>query len=130
MTTAAPTTDNAALDFLNGVIGALMSSGEVAAEAYITASDPALFAIPIVAWIIDEGVVYLGQILSIAGQKFGDALIIDFQTGSEQASVLSTGTALAIAQASGNAAAIASAVASASNAWKSAINFDGWGTPT
>jgi len=125
-----PTSDNTATDILNNVVSQFMSGGETAVEVYLTALDPALLANPIMQFLLDEGVSYLGQLLSIAGQRFGDCLIIDFQTGVEGANVLSTGTALAIAQASGDSAAVTAAVAAASAAWKSAIGFDGWGTPT
>ncbi len=127
---SAPTSDNQAADILNLVISALMSGGETAAEAAITALDPALLANPVSQWLLAQGVRYLAQIVSIAGQRFGDALIIDFQTGSEASNVLSAGTALAIAQATKDPQAIADAVKAASAAWKSAIGFDGWSTPS
>jgi hypothetical protein len=124
-----PTTDNTGADFLNTVISAFMSGGQIAAEAAITALDPPLLANPIAQFLLAQGVGYLGSILSIAGQKFGDALVMDLQTGSEKSNVLTAATALAIAQASGNQTAIAAAVANADAAWKAVTNFDGWSTP-
>jgi hypothetical protein len=125
----APTTDNAPVDVINGIVSAFFTGGEVAAEAFLTALDPALLANPLGQWIIDEGVGYIGQILSIAGQKFIDGIVIDVQTNSEKSTVLSTATALAIANASGDKSAIADAVSNLSAAYKAVINMDGWGTP-
>jgi len=125
-----PTATNAAAGVLNDVISAIMSGGVVAAEAYLTALDPALMSIPIVQWLVDEGVGHLAQILTVAGERFGDSLIIDFQTGTEASDVLTTGTALALAQASGNETAIAAAVQAATDSWRSLIGYDGWATPS
>lgn len=127
---ASPTTDNKALGVINGIISALISGGEKAAEAYIVALDPALLGIPIINWIIDEGVGYLATIVSVAGQKFADALVIDIQTKQEGSNVITATTALAIAQASNDQKAIDAAIKAASSAYKTAFNLDGWSTPS
>ncbi len=124
-----PSATNSTADVINGIISALMSGGEVAAEAYITALDPVLFTPPIMQWLLDRGVQYLGQILSIAGQKFADQVVFSIQTQGEQADVITATTALAIAQASNDTAAIAGAVSAASAAYKAAFRLDGWATP-
>lgn len=126
---SSPTTENVAADILNGVISALMSGGEKAAEAYLTALDPAVLAIPIIAWIMDEGIKYLGQILSVAGQKFADEIVIDVETNGERSSVITTATALQFALASGNATDIALATQNASAAWGKLIHYDGSSQP-
>jgi len=123
------TTDNQTADILNGVVSALMTGGEAAAELFVTGLAPEVFANPIAQWLLDEGIQYIGQILSIAGQKMVDQIVFAIQTGGETSNVLSTSTALAIAQASGDPNAIASAVTDASNAWKSIVSFDGFATP-
>lgn len=115
---------------MNNVISAFMSGGEAAAEAYLTTLDPALLAFPPIAWLMDEAVGYLGQILSIAGQRFADQIVINIQTQGEESDVITAGTALAIANASGDQAAIAAAVTAASAAYKAAFGFDGWATPS
>lgn len=125
-----PTTDNKAADILNGVISALMSGGEKAAEAYLTALDPTILTVPIIAWLMDEGVQWLGQVLSIAGQKFADNLVIDIQTNGEQSGVINACTELSLALASGNQTAIDKAKLDASSAYQAAFAFDGWSTPS
>lgn len=127
---ADPTTDNKALEIINGVISALMSGGEKAAEDFIIALDPALFGIPFVTWLLDEGVHYLAMVISVAGQKFADSVVIDIQTNGEESNVITATTALAIAQASGDAGAINNAIGVASDAYKKAFNLDGWSHPS
>lgn len=124
-----PTTNNVAAEVLDGVISALMSGGEKAAEAYLTTLAPEVLAIPIIAWIMDEGVHYIGQILSIAGQKFATQIVIDVQTRGEQSSVITTATALQFALSSGNASDIAIATQNASAAWANLIHYDGSAQP-
>lgn len=124
-----PTTSNTAANIINDVISALMSGGEQAAEAYLTALDPAILSVPIIAWLMDEGVQWLGQILSIAAQKFADNVIIDIQTNAENSEVINASTALALAIGSGDQSAIQNAVSNASAAYKAAFGFDGWATP-
>lgn len=120
-----PTTDNKAAEILDGVISALMSGGEKAAEAYIIALDPAILATPFGTWLVDEGVSYVGQILSIAGQKFANEIVIDIQANGEQSSVITTATSLQYALASGDTAAITLATKNASDAWGGLIRWDG-----
>ncbi len=123
------TTDNQTADILNCVIQALLSGGEKAAEAYLTALDPVLLANPIMSWLMDVGVQYIGQILSIAGQKFVDQLVIDAQVNYEKSGVLDAGTALTLAMASKDQAAIDMAKANLSAAYQAIISFDGWSHP-
>jgi hypothetical protein len=123
------TVDNETADILNGVISALMTGGEAAAELFVTGLAPEVFGNPIMQWLLDEGIGYIGQILSIAGQKFVDSLVIDAQTNWEKSDVLNAGTTLALAIASKDQAAITSATAALSGAYKSIISFDGWSTP-
>jgi hypothetical protein len=125
-----PTTDNQTADILNGVVSALMSGGEKAAEVFVTGLAPAFFGNPITQWLLDEGISYIGQILSIAGQKFVDSLVIDAQTNWEKSDVLDSGTALALALASKDPAAIQTATNNLSQAYKAVVNFDGWSTPS
>lgn len=125
-----PTTDNQTADILNGVVSALMSGGEQAAELYVTGLAPEVFANPIMQWLLDEGIQYVGQILSIAGQKFVDSLVTDAQTNWEKSDVLDSGTALALALASKDPAAIQTATANLSAAYKAVVNFNGWATPS
>ena len=125
----AASADNAAADLLNRVISALMSGGVSAAEAELAVLAPGLQQVPVVGWLIDEGITYLAQVLSIATQKFADAVVIDIQTNGERSAVLTAVTELAFAQASGSTAAITHAIGDANAAWKAAINFDGWSTP-
>lgn len=115
---------------IDGIISALMKGGVTAAEAYIIALDPAVFAIPIVAWLMDEGIGYLAQVLEIAGEKFATAVVIDIQTNGEESAVVNAGTELAIANASGNQEAIQNAVKDATAAYASAIHWDGSATPS
>jgi hypothetical protein len=115
------------LNFLNAVIAAFMAGGEKAAEAYITALDPALFGIPFVQWFVDFGVERLGQVMSVAGQKFVDGIVQDIVVKGEKSDVITAASALAFAKASGQQASIDEAVHNLAKAYKAAINFDGWG---
>lgn len=124
-----PAADNTSANFLNTIISAFMSGGETAAETAITAADPELFGNPVMQFFLDEGVQWLGQIISIAGQKFVDNVVIDLQANGEESGVMVAGTALALANASGDTNAISKAVADASAAYKAAFNFDGIATP-
>lgn len=123
------TTTNQAATILNEVIGILMTGGEKAAEIYLTALDPGLLAIPIIAWLMDEGIEWLGQIVSIAGQKTIDGIVIDVQKNGEQSQAVTAATALILANGSGNADGITQATTALEAAYKSAINYDGWATP-
>ena len=130
MTGASPTTSNSAAEIMEQIVSAIMSGGVAAAEAYVLALDPAVLSIPIIAWAVDEGISYIAQFISIAGQKFVDGVVINIQTDLEDSNVVNAATELALAQGSGDQAAIAKAVADASAAYKAAINFDGWATPS
>lgn len=121
---------NVTLTVINGLITALMSGGIVAGETYLTSLDPALAAIPIVAWLEDEAIQYIANILTIAGEKFADQIAISIQTGAEGNNVINATTALALAQGTGNQSAIASAAAQASAAYQKAFGLDGWATPS
>lgn len=122
--------DNQTANLLNQVISALMSGGVTAAEAELEILAPGLQEAPILGWLVDEGITYLAQVLSIASQKFIDSMVIDIQTNSEKSAVLTAVTELALAQATGNTSAIKKAVGDANAAWKAVIRFDGFGTPT
>ena len=124
-----PTTTNEIAEIINQVISAFMSGGEAAAEAYLTALDPALLALPPIAWLMDEGVGYLGQILSVAGQKFVDSIVIDIVSNQEKSSVITTATAFQFALGSGNQAAITQASQNLSTAYANLIHWDGNATP-
>lgn len=124
-----PTTDNKVADFLNGIVNAFATGGEAAAKVYLVALAPGLFAYPLVGWIADELLSYLGQILSIAGQKFATQIVIDIQTNGEKSSVITAATAFQIALASGNSGAIQDAANTLSGAYGDLVHFDGWSTP-
>jgi len=126
---SSPTTVNKATVFIEGVISALMSGGELAAEAYITALEPEIFGIPFFHWLMTEAVSYMGQFLQVAGEKFADNVAVDIQTKGEESDVITAATALAIAEASNDPVAIAGAVKAAGAAYKAAFNLDGWGNP-
>ncbi len=124
------TIENDALTITNGVIGAFFQGGEVAAEAYLTALDPSLLALPIVAWFLDEGVALLGKFLRVATEKFADSVVIDIQINGEKSKALNACTELALALGSGNTDAIAQASQDAKDAYKAVVHFDGFGNPS
>ncbi len=126
---SAPTVNNQAAGILNQVISILMSDGEKAAEVYLTALDPELLAIPIVQWIMDQGVQYLGSLLSVMSQKLITGIVIDIQTNGEKSVVIQAAVALQIALSSGDKSAIATATVAASDAYRAAINWDGSAQP-
>jgi hypothetical protein len=106
-----------------------MSGGEKAAEAYLTALAPEILGIPIVQFLLDEAVSYVGQILSVAEQKYADAIVIDIQAGAEKSDVINSGVALQLAMGSGNQDAINLAATNLKNAYKGLITWDGSATP-
>lgn len=124
-----PTANNQIAQFLNELTNALMTGGVAAAEAYVQSLDPALLAIPIVAWFVDEGISYLGSILSVAAQKVITGLVIDIQTNGEESAVLTSATELALAQGSGDPNAVQNAINDAITAWGSLIHWDGTAPP-
>lgn len=123
------TTANRATTFIEGVVSAFVTGGDTAAEAFITSLAPEFFAIPFFHWLMTEAVSYMGQFLRVAGEKFADNVAIDIQIKGESSDVITTSTALAIAEASNDPIAIAGAVKASAAAYKSAFNFDGWGNP-
>lgn len=112
-------------DFFNGLISALMTGGETAAEAYIAAADPALMAIPPIRWLVDEGIQYLGNLVDVFLAKSATGIIIDVQTNGQNSSAVIATTALKFAEASGNKDAIKKAIAEASAAYKALGNWNG-----
>lgn len=124
-----PTTSNEALVIVDAVISALMQGGEVAAEAYLTSLDPALLAVPIVAWLMDEGVKYLGSIISVVEQKFVNGIVIDIQVNGEKSAVITQAVALQIALSAGDPNAIKAQADKAAAAWGSIIHYDGSSAP-
>ncbi len=126
---ADPSADNKLADFFNKLIEAFEQGGVVAMEAYITSLDPAVLAIPIVAWFVDQGVSYIGQFISIITQKAVTGIVIDLQTNGEESTVLTTATALALAQGSGDQNAITDAKNKAISALGSLIHWDGSSQP-
>lgn len=121
---------NVTAEIINELISAIMSGGEKAAEAYLTGLAPEVFANPFMQWLLDEGVQYLGQFLSIAGQKFADNIVIDIQVNGEKSAVMTAGSELAFAIASKNQGSIDKAVADISRAYQVAFKCDGWGNPS
>lgn len=122
--------DNRAAEIINGVISAIMSGGETAAEVYLTALAPELFANPIAHWLLVRAIEYFGQMLSIAGQKFADNIVIDIQVHGETSDVITAGSALAFAIASKNQTSIDQAIANLGKAYQASFRLDGWSHPS
>ena len=123
MATAPPTT-NVAAQIVGGFIQALMSGGEAAAEAYLTAQVPVL-ANPILQDILDWLVSDIGGALQTVLINNATGIVINIQTSSEQAGIVAAATALQIAQASGDPSAIATALNNAKSAYQSLLNWNG-----
>jgi hypothetical protein len=102
-----------------------MSGGVTVAEAYISTLEPGLLQVPLLGWLIEEGVTYLAQFLSTAEQNFIDNIVINVQTGEEKSDVISAAVAYQIALQSKDQAAIAQATTALMSAYKAAISFDG-----
>lgn len=125
----APTTDNKAAEIVNEVIRALMSGGVLAAETYLNTLAPGILQLPVVGFLLDEGLQYLAQALSVAGQEFATQIVIDIQTNGEASRVVTAGTALQIALASGDQSAIDGAAATLTAAYGDLIHWDGIARP-
>jgi ABC-type cobalt transport system substrate-binding protein len=102
-----------------------MTGGESAAEAYVTALDPALLAEPFFAFVIDQGVSEVGSLLTGVFANMGITIVIDIQTNGEDSSVLQAATALQFANSSGNQNAINQSTQKLVQAWGSLIHWDG-----
>lgn len=124
-----PTAQNKAAEFFNNVIEALLEGGMEAAIVYITGVAPEAMAVPIVSWAVREGLSYLEQMVSKAGQKAATQIIIDVQTHGEQSSVITTATALQFALSSGNGEDIRIATDNAAQAIGRLVKFDGFAAP-
>lgn len=122
-------TENKAADIVNEVVSAFMSGGEKAAELYLTSLAPEILGIPIVQWLLDEAVSYIGQIISVSGQKFADQIVIDIQTNGEKSSVLTAATELQYALASKDPEAISKATSNLTTSWGNLIRYDGSSQP-
>lgn len=121
----APATTNAVATFVNGLISAAMTGGEVAVEAYITALDPAILAIPIVQDLLDELVSSVGDAIYGNIAKIADAIVFDIQTNGEASTAAKAATTLANATQGGDQNAIAQATQGLINAYGSLIHSDG-----
>lgn len=116
---------NQTVDFVNGLINALNSGGVKAAEAFITALNPALLGNPLVAFFLDKGVEWLDEFVKELAVNSADALVFDLQTNGEKSDVYRAGQTLIFAKASGNADAIQRAKTELTAAWGNLIHFDG-----
>lgn len=125
-----PTTDNKTADIINELVSAFMSGGEKAAEVYLTSLAPEILGIPVVQFLLDQLVQYLGQIISVAGQKFTTQIVIDLQINGEKSSVLTTAVALQYALASGDKNAVSLATKNLSQSYSNLFNYDGSSQPT
>lgn len=112
-------------DFFNGLIGALMTGGESAAEAYVLAMDPALLTIPPIKWLIDEGIHYIGGFITAFLARGATGLVIDIQTNGQNSSAVIAATALQYAIASGKQDAIKKATEEAAKAYGNLIHWGG-----
>lgn len=124
-----PSTTNTAAQFVNNVIEALMEGGLEAAIVYITGVAPEAMAVPIVGWAVREALIYLEQIVSVAGQKAATQIVIDVQTRGEKSSVITTATALQFALAAGNAEDIRLATDNAAKAIGRLVHYGGDASP-
>lgn len=122
-------TENQGLAIIDGVIDALMAGGEKAAELYLTGLAPEVMAMPIVGWLISEGMVYLSHIIARTEEKFVNNIVIDIQVNGERSAVITQAVALQIALSSGDIDAIKSQADKAAEAWGSLIRYDGSHVP-
>lgn len=126
---AVPTDTNKVATIVNGFLHALVTLGDDAAEAYLTALDPGLLGLPIIRDLLDLGVSEIGKYLYTFLATMGTNLIIDIQTHGEESSVISAGVALQMAQGSGDAQAIQKAQNAMVSAWANLIHYDGSASP-
>lgn len=113
---------------IGGFIEALMTGGETAAEAYLTAQFP-LLANPIAQSILDWMVNELGSAIQSYLINSATGIVINIQTSSEQSAIVNAATALQLAQSSGDKDAINQAVENAKRAYQGLIRWDGTFSP-
>lgn len=113
-----------AAQLLGGFIQALMTGGEAAAEAYLTAQFPFL-ANPVLQDILDYIVKDIGDALQTVIINGSTSLVINIESESEENNIVAAATALQLAQASGDQNAIAKAVSDAKKAYGSVFHWDG-----
>lgn len=124
-----PATENKLAAFFNRLIDAIFEGGEAAGIALINIEAPGLLAIPIVGWLLQQGISWLDGIASIASQKAATKIVIDIQTKGELSSVLVTATALQIALQSGDNEDQMLAIENATKAYANLIHWDGSAQP-
>lgn len=106
--------------FINGVINAIVSGGEKALEAYITAQAP-IFTNPIFHDLLDDVVETVGSDISVAPKTLVDFLVTDFQSNHENSVLIA-----AMKKLQSNPGSDQDAI----NAWGAVIHNDGAGNPS
>lgn len=119
---------NTLADIVNGIISAINQGGLTAAEAYVTALNPAVFGEPIIAYFVDKGLGWLESLIAEIEVRDATAIVVDIQTNGEQSAVVQAGAALAFANASGDQDAISKAKQGLVTAYGGLIHFDGVAT--
>lgn len=123
-----PQLKNAAANFVNGLIQAILIGGKDAAEAYIATQDPELMAIEPIRWMVDEGLDLLVGAITTNFAKAASAAVIDSQTKGEASTAVTAAMALQFAEAGGKEDEIQSAIQTAAKAYAGVTNWDGVAT--
>lgn len=108
---------------IDGIIKAAIDGGDVAIEAFITAQLP-FFANPILQYILDMGVSWIGGIVYDQLSTIAINLMIDFKTNGENSDVLKAAEVLQAAQASNNQGAIDAATKDLIAAYGNLVHVD------
>jgi len=122
-----PTTDNQAIDTIDGFVQAAITGGEAVAGAYLKAAVPWLY-LPVVSIITNWIVSYIASAVYTQTTNLVAMAVIDIQTKLETSAVGSAVTQLKAAQASGDANALANATNAYNQAAANLVMWDGSGT--
>lgn len=122
---AVPVQANAFGDFVAGLIKAIMTGGATAAEAYITALDPEILALPLVQILLDDGIDALVGSITTGITNIATGVIVDIQVNGENSSAVTAAVALQYALAGKDPNAISTARANACQAYLLLGHWDG-----
>ena len=123
-----PETTNPLATFVDELIKAAISGGDVAVEAYLTAQAPFL-ALPVFEVILNYIITSVGTAVYKNMANIANDIVFDIQTNSENSTVLQAAIAAQAAKASGDQSAIDKANQDLINSLGNLIHSDGSATP-
>ena len=111
------------VSFVDGIVDALFTGGELAAETYITAQAP-IFANPVMQEVLDSMIGAIGSAIERNMINSINAVVFNMQAHGENSKVKKAATILNAAKSSGNKHAITKSTESLIAAYRDLISSD------